>query len=139
LPDTVRKNATLTFAEEQKTSGAQSARWLPFDMSARRQYFVARKLARCISRCKGLRNHENCGLAATRAFENSLIHVLNLPSLSTSPPKLFSVLKFELIRTRERKREGIHMAKTAMKTKAKVAAKKKPMKRAVAKKSAKRR
>lgn len=63
---------------------------------------------------------------------------LNLPSLSTSPPKLVSVLKFELIRTRE-KREGIHMAKTAMKTKAKVAAKKKPMKRAVAKKSAKRR
>jgi hypothetical protein len=61
-------------------------------------------------------------------------------SLSTIALNLFSVLKFDLIRTRERQREGIDMAKTAMKSKAKVKAKaKKPMKRTAKKRAAKRR
>jgi len=56
--------------------------------------------------------------------------------------KSVEIVQCSLVRadsdTRE-KREGKHMAKAAVKTKAKAAAKKKPMKRAVAKKSAKRR
>jgi hypothetical protein len=32
---------------------------------------VPDKVPRCVSRCNSLQNHENCGLAATRTFENS--------------------------------------------------------------------
>jgi hypothetical protein len=48
--------------------------------------------------------------------------------------KFVRVLKSELIRTRERKREGLDMAKAAVKSKVKAKAKKKPMKRVAAKK-----
>src|SRR5262245_25525599 len=47
----------------------------------------------------GLQNHEKCGFAATRSCENSQIFSIKLCLLSTSRVNLFSVLKFELIRT----------------------------------------
>src|SRR5262245_47500260 len=51
------------------------------------------------------RYEPNCGLAATWRFENSIAASLIVHLLSTNHEKLLRVLEFELIRTRERKRE----------------------------------
>src|SRR6478752_702091 len=66
---------------------------------------------------------KKCGLAATQSFETSKIDIETLHSLSTSTMKFVRVLKSELIRTRERKREGLDMAKAAVKSKVKAKAK----------------
>jgi hypothetical protein len=70
MPDRARTESRCTCRDDQSAPRAERPT-TAFDMSARFRYFLRRKLANCISRRKGLRNHENCGLTATRTFESS--------------------------------------------------------------------